>query len=182
MGERMVTLYHGTHHLYAATLREFGIRVDVSNRALDFGPGFYMTTSRDQAALWAKRLSERRFIPVPPAVLQLLKQCKVTESEFTNARKLPRLIAVSFDWAELVKLFPGRIYTADAEWQELVHRCRHDPSYHHPYLWVRGPVADGGLTGPAKGIVAYNEYDQVSIHEQAVAWFIQREGIRIEEP
>lgn len=182
MDKRVVTLYHGTHHLYAATLREFGIRVDVSNRALDFGPGFYMTTSRHQATLWAERLCNRRFMPVPSFALRLLERIGVAESELMTVKKLPRLISVSFDWADLERRFPGRIFVAGPEWQALVSRCRNDRSYRHPYLWVRGPVADGGLTGPESGIVAYQGFDQVSIHEQVVAWFVQREGIGIEEP
>ncbi|MBQ7572603.1 MAG: DUF3990 domain-containing protein [Bacteroidaceae bacterium] len=55
----MITLYHGSHTGVPAPL------TGVGRRELDFGPGFYVTTLRDQAERWARRVCVIRALDTP---------------------------------------------------------------------------------------------------------------------
>jgi hypothetical protein len=48
-------LYHGTNERAAESIDRWGINLNYSREMLDFGRGFYTTTSREQAVLWARR-------------------------------------------------------------------------------------------------------------------------------
>ena len=49
-----MTLYHGSNVLVSKP------QILVTNRMLDFGAGFYTTSSREQAVRWAKTQTIRR--------------------------------------------------------------------------------------------------------------------------
>ena len=55
----MITLYHGSHLSVPTPL------TGVGRRELDFGPGFYVTTLRDQAERWARRVCVIRALETP---------------------------------------------------------------------------------------------------------------------
>jgi len=55
----MTILYHGSYISVPAPL------TGVGRRELDFGPGFYVTTFREQAERWALRVSIVRAVDTP---------------------------------------------------------------------------------------------------------------------
>jgi len=55
----MMTLYHGSYMSVPAPL------TGVGRRDLDFGPGFYVTTLREQAERWARRVCIIRAVNTP---------------------------------------------------------------------------------------------------------------------
>lgn len=55
----MIILYHGSYMSVPAPL------TGVGRRELDFGPGFYVTTLRDQAERWARRVCIIRALDTP---------------------------------------------------------------------------------------------------------------------
>ena len=55
----MTTLYHGSFVSVESPL------VGVGRRELDFGPGFYVTTLREQAERWARRVCVVRAVNTP---------------------------------------------------------------------------------------------------------------------
>ena len=55
----MITLYHGSHLSVPAPL------TGVGRRELDFGPGFYVTSLREQAERWARRVCVIRAMDTP---------------------------------------------------------------------------------------------------------------------
>jgi hypothetical protein len=63
-------LFHGTTHSAALNILNGGVDLAYGKPYTDFGPGFYTTTSRAQAASWAWALSQSMLPPDPPAVLE----------------------------------------------------------------------------------------------------------------
>ena len=55
----MTTLYHGSYTSVPSPL------AGVGRRELDFGPGFYVTSLRDQAERWARRVCVIRAVDTP---------------------------------------------------------------------------------------------------------------------
>ena len=55
----MSTLYHGSYQSIPSPL------TGVGRRELDFGPGFYVTSLRDQAERWARRVCVIRAVDTP---------------------------------------------------------------------------------------------------------------------
>ena len=55
----MMTLYHGSYMSVPAPL------TGVGRRDLDFGPGFYVTSLREQAERWARRVCVIRAVETP---------------------------------------------------------------------------------------------------------------------
>ena len=55
----MMTLYHGSYLSVPAPL------TGVGRRELDFGPGFYVTSLREQAERWARRVCVIRAVDTP---------------------------------------------------------------------------------------------------------------------
>ena len=87
-------------------------------RALDFGPGFYLTSSKSQAEKWAKIVKLRR--KSNSAILNTY--------EFIDS-KINKLHVLKFD-------------TADAEWLEFVCSNRECGGAYENYDLVIGPVAN----------------------------------------
>lgn len=87
-------------------------------RALDFGAGFYLTSSEAQATRWAKTVARRRRVGEP--ILSIYK----------------------FDEAKLITLKVLRFETANAEWLDFVVNNRKELMIENLYDLVIGPVAN----------------------------------------
>lgn len=124
-----------------------------SNRMLDYGKGFYLTTSVDQAADWVKR-----------------KLTKGVIEGYVNV--------YVFDETKLSSLKTIHFKEANEEWLNFVMANRLDPSFVHDFDVVIGPVADdkvyasfalyeSGLLDKAeliKELKTYKLIDQILIH------------------
>ncbi len=95
-------------------------RIMESVRTLDFGNGFYTTTSREQAENWIKIKARRENVHM--GVLSIYE----IPDEFYQAKELQ------------TKIFEG----ATEEWLQFILSNRLNKEYVHPYDIVCGPVAD----------------------------------------
>ena len=105
-------LYHGSN------IEVTKPQIIVSNRALDFGAGFYTTSSEDQAIRWAKLQALRRSKGIPTV--------SVYEFDDTNATALSVL----------------RFPSADGAWLQYVTDNRKSVYSGEKYDVVIGPVAN----------------------------------------
>jgi hypothetical protein len=87
-------------------------------RTLDFGAGFYLTSSRNQAEKWAKTVAKRRKTGTP-----ILNIYEFGEELFKNLKVL-------------------RFDTANGEWLDFVVANRKDLAQGKSYDLVIGPVAN----------------------------------------
>lgn len=149
----MIELYHGGELPVLAPQ----VVSPRANRPLDFGFGFYATTSLDQAKRWVsirirQRVYSRGFV-----------------SRFLfDAESAARLDVLRFSG-------PGE------EWFDFVMANRHERNFHHDHDIVWGPVAndnvyetltlfEDGIIGKAEAIVRLKTYklvDQVLFHTEA---------------
>jgi len=106
-------LYHGSDVIVDNP------KILATNRPLDFGGGFYLTSSKEQAQKWAQRVALRNGSEV--AIVNTF------EFDLETAQK------------ELVIL---RFNNATREWLEFVCRNRSGQLYERDYDIVIGPVAD----------------------------------------
>jgi hypothetical protein len=107
-------LYHGSNVAVENPI------IVKSNRTLDFGNGFYTTTSRDQAYKWA-RIKQRR---------------EETNNGFITNYEVPDDI---FNRKDLnIRVFRG----ASKNWLNFVVNNRMKMDYIHKYDIVKGSVAD----------------------------------------
>lgn len=70
-------LYHGSYTEVTEPL------VGVGRKSLDFGPGFYVTSIRQQAEKWAKRVCVIRNVNTPVINIFELNDSVFTKEEFT---------------------------------------------------------------------------------------------------
>lgn len=110
----MKTLFHGGTDI----INQPEIRVP--NRTLDFGAGFYLTSSEQQAIDWVKR----RNVGSSSGVIGYINQYL---AEFSKLRENLN-----------VKVFE----TASNEWLDFVMVNRKNPNFNHQYDVVVGPVAN----------------------------------------
>ncbi|MCD7925746.1 MAG: DUF3990 domain-containing protein [Bacteroides sp.] len=124
-------------------------------RTLDYGSGFYATTSMEQAEQWVKR-----------------KRGKTGVKGYVNAYEL--------DESQLEKLQILRFEYPTDEWVDFVMANRMDASYIHHYDIVYGPVANDRVyaafalyeanlldkEGLIKELRAYKLVDQLLFHTQ----------------
>lgn len=87
-------------------------------RALDFGPGFYLTSSQNQAATWAKSITKRRRNGTP--ILNIYR----------------------FDEANASKLNTLSFEIPNADWLDFVVSNRKELLVNATYDLVIGPVAN----------------------------------------
>jgi hypothetical protein len=104
-------LYHGSPEIVITP------RIIVSNRLLDYGSGFYTTTSADQAATWVRRKLQKK-----PG------RGYVNVYEFDEAAK-SQFRVLEFDGPS-------------EEWLDFVMANRTHVGFQHDYDMVYGPVAD----------------------------------------
>ena len=105
-------LYHGSN----VEVRE--PKILKSNRALDFGPAFYMTSDYEQAKKWAKLTADRK------------KSGTSIINEF------------EFDDERIEKLKAIRYESANREWLRFVSECRSEQRNGEEYDIIIGPVAN----------------------------------------
>lgn len=108
----MITLYHGgTDIITTPEIRE-------PNRTLDFGQGFYLTSSEKQAADWVRR--------------------RLTEATPTGYVNLYHFAQPEAERQLNVKIFES----PTEEWLDFVMSNRRIPGFTHNYDIVVGPVAN----------------------------------------
>lgn len=105
-------LYHGSN----VEVRE--PKILKSNRALDFGTAFYMTSDYEQAKKWAKLTTDRKKTGAPT----------INEYEFDTVNAKPLNVI--------------RYESADKEWLRFVSACRSEQKSGDEYDIIIGPVAD----------------------------------------
>lgn len=108
----MLSLYHGTTEMI------YDIKIIKSNRTLDFGQGFYTTTSFNQAKDWARRRARTN-----KKIRFYVYQYQIHESDLLDLKVLK---------------FDG----PTDEWIEFVLNNRMDEAFIHDFDIVIGPVAD----------------------------------------
>ncbi len=122
-------LYHGSN----VTVKK--PRLFASARALDFGAGFYLTTSLEQAEQWAKIVQKRQMSGIP------------TISEF----------AVDDTKFDVLRI--RRFTVPDTEWLLYISANRKDKGVPFDYDVVTGPVANDN-TMPVINMYLKGAYDE----------------------
>jgi hypothetical protein len=148
----LLTLYHGTVKVHANDILKTGVQLR-SNRALDFGTGFYTTTSQSQARNWAitvSRLSQLR--------------------NFPDDDRKPVVLRFSVHRDDLAKFeFLGFVCPTEDYWQ-LVKHCRGSSvnTNRRAGTWYDvclGPLAQNWDINPPR--IKPNS-DQISFHTEEV--------------
>ncbi|MDR2832925.1 MAG: DUF3990 domain-containing protein [Streptococcaceae bacterium] len=111
-------VYHGTDHILQQPDPNFN-----SRRRVDFGRGFYTTSSKQQAVNWTK----------------VLKNRNETIKQIVNVYDL--------DDEFLDKLSIKNFTEPSDEWFDLVRQCRNDhfPKEYDQFDIIIGPIADDGV-------------------------------------
>ena len=146
----ILRLYHGTDSESAQAIIETGINLQKSRDDIEFGRGFYTTTSFVQAEdLAAKRSVRKKALP---AILTF----EVSREAIADLAVLP-------------------FVRASEEFWSLVAYCRSGGAGHGragPSPWfdvVMGPVTRSAPTGQT----IFPEYDQVSFHTATAIAYLQ---------
>lgn len=151
-----MTLYHGsTEQVISPEIRE-------ANRTLDYGSGFYTTTSEEQATLWVKRKLGKKGGTGYVNVYQLNKSCykQLNVLHFTEPTE---------------------------KWLDFVMANRTERGYTHDYDIVHGPVANDRVYAAfalyesgflnkqelIKELKAYMLVDQLLFHSKRALSFLQ---------
>ena len=126
-------LYHGSNIIVKDP------RIIETERARDFGAGFYLTPIKAQAEKWAK--------------IKVLRENKgqATVSCFLWDEDLSKVEHQEFD-------------NPDKEWLEFIVKCRGDYKFKHGYDIVQGKIADDSV-----GETVNFYLDGVITQEQAIA-------------
>lgn len=151
-----MTLYHGsTEQVISPEIKE-------ANRTLDYGSGFYTTTSEEQATLWVKRKLGKKGGTGYVNVYQLNKSCykQLNVLHFTEPTE---------------------------KWLDFVMANRTERGYTHDYDIVHGPVANDRVYAAfalyesgflnkqelIKELKAYMLVDQLLFHSKRALSFLQ---------
>ena len=136
-------LYHGSN------MAVYEPQILISDRKLDFGTGFYLTSSLEQAERWAKLTAERRGIGVPTISVYEFDEAKLTELkilkfEKANKKWLDFVVANRDNTIDdqmwdmvigpvandrtmpLIRLFIAKVYTATEALRRLLPQKLHD--------------------------------------------------------
>lgn len=108
-----MTLYHGSLEIVEHPL------IREANRPLDFGTGFYTTTSLQQARRWVKLRMEQNNV----------SHGYINQYEYTPQKGLKT----------------RRFQSANEAWVDFVHANRTIQNYNHNYDIVTGPVANDNV-------------------------------------
>ena len=119
-------LYHGSN----VEVRE--PRIIVSNRALDFGPGFYTTTDEEQAIRWAKLQAFRR------------------------RKGKPVVTTYEYDFVRAENLSIRHFDSANMDWLDYVTANRKNAYLGKKYDIVTGPVANDSTMAVINDYMAGN--------------------------
>lgn len=107
----MTTLYHGSLEIVATP------EIRKPNRTLDYGEGFYLTSSSEQAEAWVRR--------------KLKGDIKLG---YVNIYKYDESMEAAFETLAFER--------PDEAWLDFVMANRMDSNYRHDYDIVKGPVAN----------------------------------------
>jgi len=132
-------------------------KILTSNRLLDFGEGFYTTSSLEQAQRWAKRVRDRN-----KSKEQIVS---IYEFDIVKAEKEVKII---------------KFTSPDSEWLRFVSACRSGKKIDFEYDIVMGPVANDnvyatiqlfetGLLSEAETIIRLKVekiFDQILFHDE----------------
>lgn len=161
----MTTLYHGSLEIVSKP------EIRKPNRTLDYGEGFYLTTSSEQAEAWVRR--------------KLKGDVKLG---YVNIYEYDERMETAFETLAFER--------PDEEWLDFVMANRMDCNYRHDYDIVKGPVAndrvyasfalyEAGLIDKQELITelrAYKLVNQILIHTDralaSVKW-IEAKAVRI---
>ena len=136
-------LYHGSN------MAVYEPQILISDRKLDFGTGFYLTSSLEQAERWAKLTAERRGIGVPTISVYEFDEAKLTELkilkfEKANKKWLDFVVANRDNTIDdqkwdmvigpvandrtmpVIRLFIAKVYTATEALRRLLPQKLHD--------------------------------------------------------
>ncbi|WP_088007197.1 DUF3990 domain-containing protein [Indiicoccus explosivorum] len=158
--------YHGTFENSYDLIKAQGINVMYnSRRLLDFGPGFYLTTDKEQA---------KRFAVLKQRALRF------------NRDQKPCVISFELDPNELMEKYDGAFFHEfDKDFADFVADNRKKLGLQHSFDFVYGRVADGtelvdstsdyvnGKISPEQYLKKirnpkYEDDDQLSIHNQEI--------------
>ena len=114
----MTTLYHGSYMTVSQPLAKAG------RKNLDFGPGFYLTSIKEQAEAWATIVASRKGRSVSPVIN--VYQFDNQLAKLNNVRR---------------KVFQ----TYDIEWLEYVVSCRQGKDVSADFDLVEGGVANDNV-------------------------------------
>ncbi|MGY0691384.1 DUF3990 domain-containing protein [Virgibacillus sp. FSP13] len=170
-------LYHGTISLYSDSIVKHGVKIFPRKKGgVDFGPGFYLTNSFDQAKEWAERRTDR---PIPNK--QVLDLSGITIHDFLGMKRGFKPVVLRFRINDLIKWkqLNYKIFEFDNnKWKFLVWNMRQDnqhllkPKFN--FDWIYGPVADGGLVSMNyKDIKAYNNKNQLAVLTNGAAEYLE---------
>lgn len=112
MRNSVIQLYHGSNLVIERP------KLLKGQRALDFGAGFYLTTSREQAAKWSRTVTRR------------------------NGKGTPTVNVYEFQATGLSALSVLEFETADGNWLDYVVKNRRGEGNTDDYDIVIGPVAN----------------------------------------
>ena len=146
-----MTIYHGSDMPVQSP------KILTSNRLLDFGEGFYTTSSLEQAQRWAKRVRDRN-----KSKEQIVS---IYEFDIVKAEKEVKII---------------KFTSPDSEWLRFVSACRSGKKIDFEYDIVMGPVANDnvyatiqlfetGLLSEAETIIRLKVekiFDQILFHDE----------------
>lgn len=150
-------LYHGSTEIVSFP------ELRMPNRTLDYGSGFYTTTSEEQAVAWVRRKMNAQGA-----------KCGYVNVYSLNEKRLASLHCLTFE-------------KPTAEWLDFVMRNRLERGFTHDYDVVCGPVAndrvyaafalyEGGILGKNELIAELRTYelvDQYLFHTEAALQSIQ---------
>ena len=136
-------LYHGSN------MAVYEPQILISDRKLDFGTGFYLTSSLEQAERWANLTAERRGTGVPTISVYEFDEAKLTELkilkfEKANKKWLDFVVANRDNTIDdqkwdmvigpvandrtmpVIRLFIAKVYTATEALRRLLPQKLHD--------------------------------------------------------
>lgn len=96
-----IRVYHGTNLFSAMLIKQYGIRLTVQRKTTDFGKGFYVTPTINQAIQWAKEKSKN-----PPINKKIVKLMAMSDAEYEHHpyTKIPALIQFDLNMFQLLLL------------------------------------------------------------------------------
>ncbi|MDE7397511.1 MAG: DUF3990 domain-containing protein [Muribaculum sp.] len=161
----MTELYHGSLEIVTSP------ELRIPNRTLDYGAGFYLTSSSEQAEAWIKRKLKDGII------------CGYVNIYEYNVGMESELKTLIFD-------------KPDEEWLDFVMANRMDKNYRHEYDIVKGPVAndrvyasfalyEAGLLDKQELVTelrAYKLVNQILLHTNRALASIRWKGIKEVKP
>ena len=147
-------------------IRYVGIMLDAQRKLTDYGKGFYVTFSLEQAKNWAQMKALN-----PHVYPEVLEMTNMSKAQCLNHpyRKIPVFLTFDLDLTQLLSLkgmifpMPKDVYWTSYEkaWEIFVRNCR--MGINHGYDFVYGPVGKRH-TGCNYIMTASTSKDQLSLN------------------